>query len=90
MHPGMYHDNFGFGHFWGFGWIVCLFIIVAFVIGVVLLVTWLVRRKGSQAERIHAEHGTSPRSAREVLQVRYASGEVTRDEYLDILKDLDE
>jgi putative membrane protein len=89
MYPGFCNGNFGFGFLGGWGWIIGVVIMVAFLIGVVLLITWLVRRIGSQTGRVYAGNGPSSGSAREVLQVRYASGEITRDEYLEILKDLD-
>lgn len=71
------------------GWIIGLVIMVALVIGFVLLIIWLVRRMGSRTEHVYAGHGTSSSSAGEVLKNRYARGEITRDEYLEILKDLD-
>ena len=72
----------GFG---GFGLIGLLFNLLI-IIGVVLLVVWAVRRFTSGTT-----NGSQPlgnQSPREILQARYARGEITREQYQQILQDL--
>ncbi len=77
--------NFGL-----FGWIVMilqLVITVAVIVGLVLLVVWAVRRIG----RMNTPSGPQNlpgQSAREMAQARYAKGEISREEYQQILADL--
>ncbi|MGD2205480.1 MAG: SHOCT domain-containing protein [Anaerolineae bacterium] len=63
---------------------------IGLLVGLVFLVIWLWQRFGALA-------GTTPKtqssetkqpSAREILQARYARGELTREEYQAILEDL--
>lgn len=68
-----------------FGWLITIGLIAALV----LLVIWLVRRTGGRATGDIAGNAPSPdRSAREVLQLRYARGELTREQYLQMRDDL--
>ena len=64
-----WHCGFGFGH-----WMIGVIVWVVIVIGLVLVVTWLVRavRGSSQPKQD---------SALEILKRRYASGALTREEY---------
>jgi len=89
MGGGMMGGGFGPG-FYGFGLVGMLFNI-ALIIGIVVLVIWAVRHfsrpsnSGSQA----APHSTGATlSAREILDIRYARGELTREEYKTILSDI--
>jgi putative membrane protein len=74
----------GFGHFGWLGMVLGLILNLALIVGVVLLVIWLVRRVSG------AGAGGSPsvQSPREILQARYARGEITREQYQEILADL--
>ncbi len=81
--------GFGLGGFGTFGWlgmIINLVITIGVIIGVVLLIVWIVRQAAGGAGVAAASAGTS--SPREVLQVRYARGEITREQYQQILADL--
>jgi putative membrane protein len=72
--------GYGFGLFHAVVWIVIL-------IAVVALIVWLVRSlTGSGAQH----HGPPPRRSAglEVLEERYARGEINRDEYLQKKKDI--
>ena len=72
----------GYGMMGGFGWIGLLFNALVLV-GVVVLIVWAVNR--------FTAHGSQPSggtSAREILQVRYARGEITREQYQQMLSDL--
>ncbi|MAT43709.1 MAG: hypothetical protein CL609_15335 [Anaerolineaceae bacterium] len=80
----------GFGSFGGFGWIgmvLNLIISIAVIIGLILLVVWAVRRfSGSNYQSGIQSPGSQ--SAKEIAQARYARGEISREEYQQILSDL--
>jgi putative membrane protein len=69
----------GFG---GFGMIFGFIFFVAIVIGIILLVIWLVKRPG-----FNTTDKTSTKSM-EVLKERYAKGELTKEQYENMKKDL--
>ncbi len=79
MGPGMMGWGYGMGWFWPI--MVFAFWIVV-VIGVVFLVRWLVlstnKRTGAASEE----------SALDILKKRYARGEINKDEYEKIKKDI--
>ena len=80
----------GWGGYGGFGWIgmiLNLVITVAVIIGIVWLVIWMVRRAGANGQSTFGSV-TGAQSPREIVQARYARGEITRDEYQEILADL--
>jgi putative membrane protein len=72
----------GYGMMGGFGLIGLLFNALV-IAGIVVLVVWAVRR-------FTAGSGLSPngQSPREILQARYARGELTREQYKQMLDDL--
>ena len=80
----------GFGSLGWIGWIVNLVITVGILVGLVLLVIWAVRRiSRNQSGSFFASAQTGGQgTALEVLQTRYASGEITRDEYRQMLEDI--
>jgi putative membrane protein len=63
------------------GWIGLLFNL-AIIIGIVILVVWAVKRFTSGSV------SSGSQTPREILQSRYARGEITRDQYQQILQDL--
>ena len=69
----------GFG---GFGMIFGFIFFVLIVIGVILLIVWLVRRTG-----YNITDKTSTRSL-EILKERYAKGELTKEQYENMKKEL--
>jgi putative membrane protein len=71
----------GYGGYGGFGMIVWFIVLIA----IVALVVWLVRSLASPGM-----HHMPPRrsSALDVLEERYARGEINRDEYLEKKRDL--
>jgi putative membrane protein len=86
----------GFG-FWGLGnlgWpgmILGLIINIGLIVGVVLLVVWLMKRVSAPNQGTQVPYGPvggSLGGPREILQARYARGEITREQYLEILADL--
>ncbi len=92
MRPGFGH----FGFFGGFGWIRLLFgslVGLVLLIGLILLVVWAVRmatHRGSGAmynpQRVNPQPLESP--AVEILKARYAKGEITREQYQQMLEDI--
>jgi putative membrane protein len=87
----------GFGSGWGglggfglIGMILNLAITLGLIVGLVLLIAWLWRRVnpgdlGREAPRNSSGTINSPK---EILQVRYAHGEITREQYQQMLTDL--
>jgi len=82
----------GFGGFGLIGMILNLVITVGVIIGIVWLVIWLIRRSGSNGLANFSQNTLdavpTALSPREILQARYARGEITREQYQDILIDL--
>jgi putative membrane protein len=75
----------GYGMMGGYGFgLIGLIFNVAIIVGFVWLVVWAVRRF------TNGTAGTSSGSVspREILQARYARGEITRDQYREMLADL--
>jgi len=76
---------------WGnYGWIwmiLNLVITVVVIVGIVWFVIWLVRRTGSNG-LANVGPSVAPQSPREILQSRYARGEINREQYLQMLEDL--
>jgi putative membrane protein len=92
MGGGMYGET-GYGGFGAFGWfglILNLAITIGVIVGIIWLVIYLVRQfspgglKSTGSSSV-AEYIESPR---EVIQLRYARGEITRDQYVEMLEDL--
>ena len=86
---GMMH-GWGFGSFGWIGmilmWLVPVSFLVLVILGIVGLVRGLTSSGDGKADTVQqAEAQTSPR---EILQIRYASGEITREQYLQMLDDL--
>lgn len=72
----------GFG---SFGLIGLLFNL-AIVIGIVVLIIWAVKRFTSSTTNWDQPSGNQ--SPREILQARYARGEITREQYQQMVSDL--
>jgi len=80
----------GFGIFGGYSWIWVILnfvIIAAVIIGIVWFIIWVIRRTGSDGPS-SLSAGMAMQSPKEILQSRYARGEITREQYLQILDDL--
>lgn len=79
--------NIGYG---GMGWIGMLLggiISIGVLIGLVLLVVWAVRKTSGNNNLPVSQNLAGP-SAKEIAQARYAKGDITRDEYQNILADI--
>ena len=64
------------------GGLIGLIFNLALVIGIVVLIVWAVKRFSS------GNLSTGGQTPREILQTRYARGEITRDQYQQMLSDL--
>jgi uncharacterized membrane protein len=83
-----------FGNFGSFGWIgfvINLLILSAFVIGLVVFVIWLVRRLRTYGPNAYAPTmaGFGQTSPKDILAIRYARGEIDRDQFKKMVSDLD-
>jgi len=77
----------GFGGFGLIGMILNLVITIGVIVGLVLLVVWAVRRMSGNSAQPGSLSLTG-QSARDIAQARYAKGEISREEYQQILTDL--
>lgn len=75
----------GFGMMGGLG-LIGLIISIAIIVGIVILVVWA--GKGFTAGSANPNQPSGGQSPREILQARYARGEITRDQYQQMLQDL--
>jgi len=79
-----------FGGWGGIGPIINLALTVGFLIGVVLLVIWAVRRLSDQriVSSVPTGRAAGDKTALEILNTRYAKGEISREEFQAIKDDL--
>jgi uncharacterized membrane protein len=80
----------GFGAFGLIGLVLNLVFTVGLIVGLALLIVWLWRQVNLNGKvltppQIQVGTGDSPR---EILQVRYVQGEITREQYQQMLADL--
>ena len=80
----------GFGGLGLIGLILNLVITIGLIVGLVLLVVWLWRRVNPTGQPLAASQSPvgAEASPRDILQVRYARGEITREQYQQMLADL--
>jgi putative membrane protein len=72
----------GYGYMGLWGGLIGMILNIAVIVGIVWLVVWAVRR-------LSGGHGSDSRQTpTEILQARYARGEITREQYQQMLKDL--
>ena len=78
---------YGFGA-WGWGGMVIgMLINIAVLIGLVVLIVWAVQ-KVSRNSGFNQTSTSGTQTAREIAQARYAKGEINREEYQQILSEL--
>ncbi len=68
------------------GGLIGLLFNLVIVVGIVILVVWAVRRFTSGTRNLGQSSGYQ--APREILQARYAHGEITREQYQQMLNDL--
>ena len=73
----MFHDMGNFGWGFGFGWIFMILVWGLAIVGIIAVFKWL---SGSSTQQM---------SAREIVQQRYARGEIDQQEYQEKMRDLD-
>jgi putative membrane protein len=86
----MFMRGFGFYGPWGWvGMVISLIVVAVIVIGVILLIVSAVRRGNvAQATSTGLPQTPAAPTPREIAQARYARGEITREEYVQILEDI--
>lgn len=81
------------GWYGGFGWIPMILgslFWLALLVGLVLLIIAGIRRMNRSSGSSNASHaGQVILTPKEILQARYARGEITREQYQQMLADLD-
>ena len=80
MNGMMGYGSMGYGMGYGYMFLGLIFWILI-IIGVILLIKWFI----DQSKTTSAEKSSS---ALEILQIRYAKGEITRHEYLQAKDDI--
>ncbi|HHY58220.1 MAG TPA: SHOCT domain-containing protein [Chloroflexi bacterium] len=77
----MMEHIWGWGGMW-FGWLLML----GFAVAVVVLMVWLIRLSAPTGRLNTGGSESDPQlqSALEILQARYARGEISKEEYLDV------
>lgn len=76
----------GYGGFGLLGGLLSLIINIGVIVGIIFLVVWAVRKFSSNG--LNLNQGGPTQSPREILQTRYARGEITREQYQQMLTDL--
>jgi len=88
--PSATMHGWGFGSFGWIGMILILLIPIGFLVLIILGTGGLVRgfsSMGRGSANLNQGKEGKP-SPREILQIRYARGEITRDQYLQMLDDM--
>ena len=75
-----------YGGFDSYGWIGMIINLVITIV-VIVGIFWLIRRALSMGQ-VSSEPASAVQSPREILQIRYVRGEITREQYQEILEDL--
>ena len=80
-----------YGYGFGYLWMIIGTVITLIVLGgLVWLIVWAVRRTGNSSNNAYqGGSAASPQTAREILDQRYARGEITREQYQQMKQDLD-
>lgn len=81
----MFNGWCNFGQWGLFGW-AGLVANLVFWIGLIILVVWIVRKIFASSSSVQAASGLG--SAREILDLRYARGEITREQYEQMKADI--
>lgn len=81
----------GFGSFGLLGGLLNLIVTLGVLVGVILLVVYLIRRLNNGGQSILGDPATAAvrPKPREILQERYARGEIDREQFHQMLTDLE-
>ena len=79
--------NFGYSGFGWIGMILGLVVTIALIIGFVYLVVWAVHRMSRNSVHTQSPNSTEF-TAKEVAKMRYARGEISREEYQRLISDI--
>lgn len=81
---------YGYGYgYWGM--IIGMVITLVVLGGLVWLIIWAVRRTSNSSNSAYQGGGSaSPQTAREILDQRFARGEITREQYQQMKQDLND
>lgn len=79
--------NFGYGSFGWIGMILGLVIMIALIAGFIYLVVWVIRQMSGNSN--HIQYPVSKElTAKDIAKARYAKGEISREEYQQLLSDM--
>ncbi len=84
----MYYGNYGCNFIGLWGGIVMALGWVIFAIIVIMLFRFFVR-PSHHSHHCYNHESVSSEDSKSILQIRYAKGEISKEEYLDILKTLE-
>jgi putative membrane protein len=76
-----YMGSYGWGT--GFGYMFMLLFWVLIIIGIIALARWLMMTAGNTSR-------SSPKTARQILDERYARGEIDREKFVQKKRDLEQ
>jgi putative membrane protein len=67
----------------GFGWIFMILFWVLVILGIIAIIKWLTGASGTAG-------ASSPKTARQILEERYARGKIDREEFEQKKRDLEQ
>ena len=77
------YNTFGYG-----GMIIGSLLFIAFVVGIIALIVWAVKSASKGNAGSSSVSSTASQSPMEIAKLRYAKGELTREEYQALFDDL--
>jgi putative membrane protein len=72
----------------GWGWLMGSVILILLVLAVIVILRVVPRHAGEASASTHPNHGASP-TPRQILDERYARGDITTEEFRERLQNLD-
>ena len=89
MGGGGMMNGFGYGGGFGlFGGLISFIFNIVLIIGVVLLVIWAIKKFSPGSSNTPWAQNPQSQSPKEILKIRYARGEITREQFQQMLSDL--
>ena len=87
--PGMMGGNFGFGMMNGFGFgVIPMLLTILFWVAIIALGAWLISSLVSRTNSQPPSNLPPAESALDILKKRYARGEITKEQYDELHRDL--